>query len=507
MRQIIEVLRLKYEVGLSHERIARACGLSKGVVSKYVSLAQVQGVTWPLPEDADEARLEALLFPARTPPARFAEPDYFQVHQELKTKGVTLQLLWAEYVERHGDKAYRYSRFCDHYRHWRDRQRRSMRQVHRAGEKVFIDYCGPTVPVVDRSTGEVRRAQVFVAVLGASSYTFAEATWSQSLPDWIASHQRMLRFFGGVPELLVPDNLKAAVTKADRYTPQINTTYAELAAHYQTAVLPARPYKPKDKAKAEAAVLLVERWILARLRHQTFFSLAELNAAIADLLPALNQRPFQGRIESRQSLFETLDRPALKPLPATPYVYAEWRKARPGIDYHIEIDKRLYSVPHALVGVKLDVRITDTSVEVMHKGQRVALHPRHGKSRFVTLIEHMPKSHQAHQNWSPGRFLNWASDIGPATRDVVQRQLKNRPHPEHGYRACLGLLNLSRRYSRDRLEQACDRALAIDSASYQSISSILKQGLDQLPLPLTDDEPELTDVPTHTNVRGPHYYH
>lgn len=507
MRQIIEVLRLKYEVGLSHERIARACGLSKGVVSKYVSLAQVQGVTWPLPEDADEARLEALLFPARTPPARFAEPDYFQVHQELKTKGVTLQLLWAEYVERHGDKAYRYSRFCDHYRHWRDRQRRSMRQVHRAGEKVFIDYCGPTVPVVDRSTGEVRRAQVFVAVLGASSYTFAEATWSQSLPDWIASHQRMLRFFGGVPELLVPDNLKAAVTKADRYTPQINTTYAELAAHYQTAVLPARPYKPKDKAKAEAAVLLVERWILARLRHQTFFSLAELNAAIADLLPALNQRPFQGRIESRQSLFETLDRPALKPLPATPYVYAEWRKARPGIDYHIEIDKRLYSVPHALVGVKLDVRITDTSVEVMHKGQRVALHPRHGKSRFVTLIEHMPKSHQAHQNWSPGRFLNWASDIGPATRDVVQRQLKNRPHPEHGYRACLGLLSLSRRYSRDRLEQACDRALAIDSASYQSISSILKQGLDQLPLPLTDDEPELTDVPTHTNVRGPHYYH
>lgn len=507
MRQIIEVLRLKYETGLSHERIARACGLSKGVVSKYVSLAHVQGVTWPLPAGTDEGRLEALLFPAKTPPARFAEPDYFQVHQELKTKGVTLQLLWAEYVERHGGKAYRYSQFCHHYRLWRGRQRRSMRQVHRAGEKVFIDYCGPTVPVVDRGTGEVRRAQVFVAVLGASSYTFAEATWSQSLPDWIASHQRMLRFFGGAPELLVPDNLKAAVTKADRYTPQINATYAELAAHYQTAVLPARPYKPKDKAKAEAAVLLVERWILARLRHQTFFSLAELNTAIADLLPALNQRPFQSRSESRQSLFEALDRPALRPLPATPYVYAEWRKARPGIDYHVEIDKRLYSVPHALVGLKLDVRITDTSVEVMHKGQRVALHPRHGKSRFVTLTEHMPKSHQAHQNWSPGRFLNWASDIGPATRDVVQKQLKNRPHPEHGYRACLGLLNLSRRYSLERLEQACGRALAIDSASYQSISSILKQGLDQLPLPLTDDEPDLTELPVHTNVRGPHYYH
>ena len=507
MRQIIEVLRLKYEAGLSHERIARACGLSKGVVGKYVSLATAQGITWPLPEGTDEARLEAQLFPAKTPPSRFAEPDYFQVHQELKTKGVTLQLLWAEYVERHGDKARRYSQFCHHYRLWRGRQRRSMRQVHRAGEKIFIDYCGPTVPVVDRSTGEMRKAQVFVAVLGASSYPFAEATWSQSLPDWIASHQRMLAFYGGVPELLVPDNLKAAVTKADRYTPQINETYAELAAHYQTAVLPARPYKPKDKAKAEAGVLLVERWILARLRHRMFFSLAELNTAIADLLPALNQRPFQGRSESRQSLFEALDRPALRPLPATPYVYAEWRKARPGIDYHIEIDKRLYSVPHALVGVKLDVRVTDTSVEVMHKGQRVALHPRHGKGRFVTLTEHMPKSHQAHQNWSPGRFLNWATDIGPATLDVVQRQLKDRPHPEHGYRSCLGLLNLSRRYSRDRLAQACSRALAINSASYQSISSILKQGLDQLPLPLAEEESELTELPVHTNVRGPRYYH
>jgi transposase len=507
MRQIIEVLRLKYEAGLSHERIARACGLSKGVVGKYVSLAHAQDVTWPLPEDVDEVRLEALLFPARTPPSRFAEPDYFQVHQELKTKGVTQQLLWAEYVEHHGDKAHRYSQFCHHYRLWRGRQRRSMRQVHRAGEKIFIDYCGPTVPVVDRSSGEMRKTQVFVAVLGASSYTFAEATWSQSLPDWIASDQRMLAFYGGVAELLVPDNLKAAVTKADRYTPKINQTYAELAAHYQTAVLPARPYKPKDKAKAEAGVLLVERWILARLRHQTFFSLAELNAAIAQLLPALNQRPFQGRTESRQSLFEALDRPALRPLPATPYVYAEWRKARPGIDYHIEIDKRLYSVPHALVGLVLDVRVTDIAVEVMHKGQRVALHSRHGQGRFVTLTEHMPKANQAHKNWSPGRFLNWAKDIGPSTLDVVQVQLKDRPHPEHGYRACLGLLNLSRRYSRDRLEQACGRALAINSASYQSITSILKQGLDQLSLPLAEEELDPTDLPVHTNVRGPHYYH
>lgn len=506
MRQITEVLRLKYEAGLSHERIALACGISKGAVSKYVSLARVQGVAWPLPAEVDQARLEALLFPATTPPARFCEPDYFQVHQELKTKGVTLQLLWAEYVERFGDKAYRYSQFCHHYRVWRGKQRRSMRQVHRAGEKVFIDYCGPTVPIVDRSTGEMRSAQIFVAVLGASSYTYAEATWSQRLPDWIASHQRMFRFFGGVPELLVPDNLKSAVIKADRYTPKINETYAELATHYQTAILPARPYKPKDKAKAEAAVLLVERWILAKLRHQTFFSLSELNAAVAELLPPLNQRPFQGRTESRQSLYESIDRPALKPLPEVPYTYAEWCKARPGIDYHIEVDKRLYSVPHALVGVVLDVRVTDTAVEVMHKGQRVALHPRQYKGRFSTLNEHMPKSHQAHQKWSPGRFLNWARAIGTSTFDVVDGQLKDRPHPEHGYRACLGLLNLSRRYGHERLEKACARALAINSASYQSIASILKQGLDQLTLPGIDETAELAELPAHHNVRGAHYY-
>ena len=269
MKKIIEVLRLKHEANLSHEKIARACQLSKGVVSKYLSLAQAKGLGWPLPEDTDEAALEALLFPAKAKPDRFVEPDYFQVHQELKRKGVTLQLLWAEYVARHGEWAYRYSRFCGRYREWRARQKRSLRQQHRAGEKAFIDYCGPTVPIVDRHTGEIRDAQVFVGVLGASSYTYAEATHTQSLPDWIASHQRMLRFFGGVPELLVPDNLKAAVTRACRYAPKINATYTELAAHYGTAVLPARPYKPRDKAKAEVAVQVVERWILARLRHRT----------------------------------------------------------------------------------------------------------------------------------------------------------------------------------------------------------------------------------------------
>ena len=505
MRQFIEIMRLKYEAKLSNEKVARACGVSKGVVCKYLHLATARGITWPLPEGSDEAQLERLLFPAVQKPERFAKPDYFQAHQALKHKGVTLQLLWAEHVAVHEGRAYRYSQYCHHYRQWCKKQRRSMRQVHRAGEKTFIDYCGPTVEILCRQTGEVRRAQVFVAVLGASSYTFAEATWTQSLPDWIASHQRAFRFFNGVTELQIPDNLLAGVTDANRYTPVINATYAEMAAHYQTAVLPARPRKPKDKAKVEVAVQLVERWILARLRHQTFFALAELNQAIATLLPDLNDRHFQGQSVSRRDLYEQLDAPALKPLPAQPYEYAEWCQAKPGIDYHISVQKRFYSVPHALVGQTLDVRLTAETVEVLHKGRRVAVHPRRGPLRFSTLVDHMPSSHLAHREWSPGRFLHWAQDIGPCTRQVVQQQLESRPHPEHGYRACLGLLNLSRRYSRVRLEKACERALAIRSINYQSIASILKQGLDQQTL--EGDSHLQDDLPLHDNVRGATYYH
>lgn len=504
MRKIIEVLRLKYEARLSHAQIGRACGLSKGAVSKYVSLAQAQGLGWPLPAGVDEARLEQLLFPATPAPTRFAEPDYFRLHQELKRKGVTLQLLWGEYVAVHGADGYRYSQFCHRYRRWRAAQRRSMRQVHRAGEKLFIDYCGPTVAIVDRRTGELRAAQVFVAVLGASSYTYAEATWSQGLSDWIGSHRRALAFFGGVPALLVPDNLKAAVTHADRYVPEINRTYQDMAAHYRTAVLPARPRRPKDKAKAEAAVLLVERWILARLRHQTFFSLAQLNRAIAVLLDTLNRRPFQGRSESRRTLFEQLDQPALASLPAVPYEYVEWLKVRPGIDYHVQVDKRLYSVPHALVGQLLEVRLGSDTLEILHKGRRVAVHPRHGSGRYATQPEHMPESHRAHLEWSPSRFMRWAEQIGPATAALIEHQLTHRPHPEHGYRACLGLLSLARRYGKPRLEAACARALAIGAPRYRSVASILKQGLEGSAPPAEEPQSEL---PLHANLRGPGYYH
>lgn len=505
MHIIIEVLRLKYGAKLSHRQIAAACGVSKGVVGKLVSLAEAKGVSWPLPEGIDEVTLERWFYPTREAPAQFIDPDWFEVHQQLKKKGVTLQLLWSEHVAIHAEKARRYTTFCGHYRRWRERQKRSMRQHHRAGEKLFIDYCGPTVGIIDRRTGEIRPAQIFVAVLGASSLAYAEATWTQSLPDWIGSNQRALRFLGGVPELLIPDNLKSAATKACRYDPVVNRTYLRFAAHYGTAVLPARPLKPQDKAKVEAGVLLVERWILAVLRHREFFSLAELNEAIAELLVTLNERPFQGRNESRRDLFEALDRPALRPLPSAPYEYDEWSRAKVGIDYHISVDKRFYSVPHALVGHEVEVRLTAVTVEIYRRGKRVASHQRQEHTRYSTISEHMPALHREHRDWSPSRFIDWGMRVGPATAQVVRSQLEDRPHPEHGYRACLGFKSLAKRYGHQRLESACSRALTIGSSTYASVNSILKQGLDQQTADLLDEEPE--ELPEHANVRGSAYYH
>jgi transposase len=507
MRKLKEILRLRFEAGLSYRQIAAATRVSVGVAAKYVAQAEHAGLTWPFPDNLDEAALARLLGQATDVPARwsrYAAPDGAAMHQELKKKGVTLQLLWEEYRARDPEHAYRYAQFCVHYRQYRESLARSLRQIHRAGEKLFVDYAGQTVPIVEGGTGEIHPAQIFVAVLGASNYTYAEATWSQKLPDWIGSHVRAFTFMEGVTALLIPDNLKSGVSRACRYEPDLNPTYADLAAHYGVAVIPARPYKPKDKAKVEVGVQIVERWILARLRHQTFFSLAALNGAIGELLQHLNDRPFKKLPGCRRSAFEEIDRPALKPLPATPYAYAEWKKARVNIDYHIEIAGHYYSVPHALVKRELDVRITQTTVECLHQGKRVASHPRsHRKGAHSTVTEHMPKAHQKHLEWSPGRFLNWALAIGPSTRNIVQWQLTHRPHPEMGYRACLGLLNLARRYGKPRLEAACLRALAIGSPTRKSVVSILEQNLDQQPLPTPTPA---TTLPAHANVRGPEYY-
>lgn len=510
MRKIKDVLRL-HAAGLSQRHIATSLKLSNGVVCKYLRLAQTAGVSWPLPpewNDQDLAqRLSPPVAPADVAVFHGAEPDFVTIHQELKRKGVTRQLLWEEYQHAHPNAAYSYPQFCLLYRTWAGRLQRSLRQTHRAGEKLFVDYAGPTASVVDASTGEIKPAQIFVAVWGASNFTYAEATWTQALPDWIGSHVRAFTFFGGVPALIVPDNLKAAVNVACRYEPELHPTYANLAAHYGTAVLPARPYKPKDKAKVEVGVQVVERWILARLRHHTFFSLADLNAAIRELLAVLNDKPFKKLPGSRRSQFEALDRPALKPLPTDVYEYADWKKARVNIDYHIEIDGHYYSVPHAYVKHAVDVRLTATMVECLAAGQRIASHARsHRRGAHTTVREHMPKAHQKHQDWTPGRFLTWALDIGPRARDVVKHLLEHRPHPEHGYRSCLGLLGLAKRFGPARLEAACERALIIGAPTRKSVLSILDKGLDRTPLPLPEPQTALPLL-THDNVRGPDYYH
>ncbi len=506
MRKIREVLRLRFEAKRSARQVAESLRMARSTVGEYERRFTAAGLSWPLPPTLSDSELERRLFPPPTsvPMESRPLPDWSVVHQELRRPGVTLMLLWDEY-RACAPQGFAYSWFCEHYRAWAGQLDLSMRQTHRAGEKLFVDYAGQSVAVIDRTTGEVRNAQIFVAVLGASNYTFAEATWSQALPDWIGSHVRAFAYLEGVPEIVVPDNLRSGVSKAHRYEPDLNPTYQEMAAHYGVAVIPARVRKPRDKAKAEAGVLLVERWILAALRRQTFFSLAELNAAIRPLLKKLNGRPFKKLPGSRQSALETIDRPALRPLPATPYVYATWKKVRVHIDYHVEVDGHYYSVPYALVKHALDVRLTDNTVECFHKGQRVASHPRSvRRGQHTTLPEHMPKAHREYAEWTPQRLVRWAEQTGVATAAVIGHILAHRPHPQQGFRSCLGILRLAERFSAERLEAACARALQLNACRYKSIESILVRGLDQQPLP---EQHELTLPAAHDHVRGPGYYH
>jgi len=507
MRKIRDVLRYRESTGLSLEAIARALNLSKGVVAKYLKLATAAGLSWPLPEGLDDGALERRLY--GQPAARvsaFVEPDHAAIHQELKRKGVTLSLLWEEYRQVAGDSAYQYTAFCTRYRAWAGKLKRSMRQIHRAGEKLFADYAGPTVPVIDADTGEMRPVSIFVAVLGASSYTFACATPGQTQADWLGGIERALLHAGGVPELIVPDNPKALVTVANPYEPELTRAAAEFGRHDDTVILPARPRKPQDKAKVEAGVQVVERWILARLRHRQFFSVAEVEAAVAALLPDLNQRPFKKLPGCRQEAFEKLEAPYLRPLPTTRFVLASWRHARVNIDYHVELDGHYYSVPHALVGQQVELRSTRSTVEVLARGRRVASHPRGSRpGGYSTLAEHMPAAHRAHAQWSPGRLIRWASSVGPATGKLVERLLMEKQHPGQGYRSCLGLMRLARAVGHERLEAACTRALAIGAHRYRSVASILQKGLDRQPA-APSAAAELP-LPEHANVRGPGYYH
>lgn len=506
MRKTQEILRLHHTAALSNRAIARSLKISPATVSDCLSRAKAAGLSWPLAAAMSDTALEQALYPPpRSTRLPRALPDWPAVHRELKRKGVTLMLLWQEYKAENPD-GLMYSGFCDRYRTWRGQLDVVMRQSHRAGDKLFVDYAGQTVPIVNRLTGEITQAQIFVAVLGASNYTYAEATLSQSLPDFIGAHTRAFRFLGGVPNIIVPDNTKTAVTNPHRYDPDLNPTYHDMAHHYGVAVIPTRVRAPRDKAKVEVAVQIVERTILAVLRRRTFFSLAELNAAISALLEKLNARGFKKLPGSRSSLFETLDKPALKPLPDTPYEFAEWKKARVALDYHVEVNRHYYSVPHTLIRKQLDVRLTKTTLECFYKGARVAAHRRNDKPHsHTTLPEHMPEKHRYYaENFSPERFHRWAANIGPATAQLITKVLAGRRHPEQAYRSCLGILRLTKTYGNDRLESACARALLLGTSRYKSIESILKHRLDQQPL---TTQSELRLPADHDNLRGPGYYH
>ena len=504
MRKIRDVLRLSAS-GMSNRQIAASLGIGVTAAGGVLRRARAADIGWPLPTEVTDEALEARLYPPS--PVALGDqrplPDWSMIHRELRRKGVTLQLVWQEHRAVHPD-GLGYSRFCELYSAWNGRLSPTMRQTHVAGERLFVDYAGTTLSVIDGTTGEVFTAQLFVATLGASSYTYAEATFTQGLADWIGSHVRAFSFLGGVSEMVVSDNLKSGITKACFHEPAVNRSYAELATHYDTVIVPARPYKPRDKAKVEVAVLLATRWIIAKLRNRQFLSLGELNDAIRDCVTQLNNRVSRHLGASRQALFDELERPALKKLPAEPYVYAEWKECRAGLDYHVEVKKHYYSVPHGLLREAMWVRITARTVEVFHRGKRVAAHVRSSSNRkHTTVREHMPSSHQRYADWTPERIQRQANEIGPQTSALIEIILREKTHPEQGFRACIGILRHTKAYGPERLEAACGRALEIGARSYTSVTSILKTNLDRKRTAPATDGPAIT----HTNIRGPHYFH
>lgn len=507
IKKIREILRLKFELKLNNRAIGRMVNASPSSISRYTSPFQQRELSWTQLETVSDKEINDVVYQKQRVLSKknFVEPDFKRIHQELKLKTVTLQLLWEEYSEIYKERAYSRTQFCEMYKSWRNKLKVTMRQTHKAGDKLFIDYAGSTIPIVDSHSGEIKNAQIFVAVMGASNYIYAEATWTQTLPDWIGSHVRTFTYFQGVPALCVPDNLKSCSSKACRYEPEINNTYADMIQHYNTAVLPARPRKPRDKAIAEVSVQIMGRFILAKLRHQKFFTLFELNEAIAKLLVALNLKPFKKLPGSRLSQFEAIDKPALKPLPDKPYEYAEFKKLHLGFDYHIEIDGHYYSAPYELTKEPIEVRITANVIEIFSKGTRVASHIRsYRRGTHTTIQEHMPKKHQKHHQWTPGRFLNWANSIGPKTLYLTKHIIEIKKHPEQAYRVCLGLLNLCKRYSKERLEAACNRAIHYHTFTRRSVAEILKNGLDKQPLPEILSESKSKNH--HENIRGPEYF-
>ena len=507
MRKIKEVLRLKFDCSISEREISRSCQVCRSTVADYIRRAAAAKLSWTEASALTQTQLEERLFPTEHIPSTVKRPppDCEYIYNQLRTYqkfNLTLSQLWLEYKEKHPD-GYQYTQFCEHYWRWRKKLDYCMRQEHRGGEKLFIDYSDGRA-IVDALTGELTFTQLFVAVWGASNYTYAEASLSQTLPEWIASHGRAFAYFSCVPRVLVPDNLKSGVSKACKYEPDLNPTYSDMAEHYGCAVLPVRPRKPRDKAKVENGVLIAQRWILAVLRHRTFYSLAELNAAIRECLERLNTRPMRQAKRSRRELFEAIDRPNALPLPQRPYEYAEWYKAKVQLNYHIEVDRHYYSVPYQLLHERLDIRLTATIVEAFHKGERVAAHVRsHVKGGYTTLPEHMPPSHRYYAEWNPARFIQWAGKTGEATARLVETILTTRPYPEQGFKACLGIINLTRDYEPVRVEAAARRALEFKTCSYRSMKAILSAGLDRHD---NGEQPGLPGLLPHQNIRGQEYY-
>ena len=507
MRKVREILRLKYELGLTNRQVGSSLNLSHVSVGNYLAAAAAAGVGWPLPADCDDRRLEELLRGGggtAIPAGHKTVPDVAHLHHELRRKGVTLQLLWEEYRREHSG-GYGYTQFCEYYRRFRDQLEPTMRQEYKAGEKMLVDWAGDTLTLTDPQTGATRPASLFVAVLGASNYTFVQVFENRQMASWIEAHIQAWEYFCGVATLTVPDNEKTGVENACRYEPRLTRSYQDLAQHYGTVVMPARAGKPRDKAKVESAVLHAERHIMAVLRNQTFFSLGEMQTEVRRALLVLNARPFQKLPGCRKDLYEQLDRPALRELPARRYELAVWQKAKVNIDYHVQVDWHLYSVPYRLVHQDVEVRLTDRMVEIFHQGQRVSAHPRSPKRGGATTDAlHRPKSHQLHTEWTPGRLIHWAQTVvGPLCGQVVERLLASKPHPEQGYRSCLGIMRLGRVYGKARLEQACQRALQADACSYRSLRSILETGLDRQPIKA---EPPATATINHPNLRGATYY-
>lgn len=526
MRDIHTIFRLHFEEKQSPRKIAASTGRGRTTIQEYIGRAIAAGfASWSQIEALSEAELEeklgfrkpalfGSLAPLRKPEC--VMPDWENIHAELSRPGVTIMLLWTEYKQVHRESAYGYSQFCEHYNRWRGKLSVVMRQTHKAGEKAFVDYCDG-LWLTDPKTGERQRTQLFVGVLGASSYTFAESTLSQTLPDWISSHVKMYKYFEGVSAVTVPDNLRSAVSQSHRYEPKINDTYQEMARHYGTCVIPARPRKPRDKAKVEAAVLVAQRWILARLRDRLFTGLAEMNEAIDECLEFLNNRKMRGVNKSRRELYLELDRPALKTLPEKSYEYAEWSTAGVNIDYHIEYDHHYYSVPYQLVRERVDVRATTGVIEVFYRGKRVASHQRsQRKHKATTNKAHMPKSHREHAEWTPSRMISWAAQVGPSAAAVVKKILESRLHPEQGFRSALGLIRLEKKYGKERVERGCAKAIEVQAFSYKFVSELLKNKMDRVYE--CDDSPMAPEVDPETNevqlallgaenIRGGEYYH